>query len=161
MGKKLNERFPFKVHSEGYRTVEGFLPGDPRLTRTIEYAALPFDLRQVQRALFKSTYKRPVALLFPKELIHHPKETIATDIEMAVELVQAVYMGPGRGRELLSVNGHDVPSWYLQGMARFTGPTGEPETAPMLAFLEMEQDRSLEFAHVQVLVDQDRLRIPQ
>jgi hypothetical protein len=110
--------------------------------RPIEYAKVPFDLEQIQRALFASNYRKPITLLFPKEGVNG--DETATDIEVTVELAHALYM-LYEGDEQPPAECYDAPDWYLRGIAHFTGPTGEQEAAPAHVYLQMNEDGSMEF----------------
>ena len=145
---------PFRTYEGGLPTIrdmfeaEAFFPA-------IEFSKVPFDLRQVQRALFESTYRTPITLLFPKGYAHIRE--IATDITMTVELAHALY-GLNEDEEP-SAECYDIPDWYLRGVAHFTGPTGEQEAAPVHVYLQIEEeDGSIGLSEVQVVIDPDRLK---
>ncbi len=118
----------------------------------IEFTQVPFDLQRVQLALFDSTYRNPATLLFPKE---HADVTLATDVAMTVELVHAIYEVDEN--DTPPAECYDTPEWYLRGVAHFTGPTGEPETAPMHVLL-LVSDNSINSIEVQIVTDLDRLK---
>ncbi len=123
----------------------GFHPELPK----IEYSKVPFDLGRVKQSLFDSTYRSPITLLFRGE---DADQTLGTDIAMSVRLVQAFYEGESNEPHL-----YERPEWYLRGIARFTGPTGERESANMHVYLTIEEPSNITAAVVQVVVDQDRL----
>ena len=145
---------PFRTHEGGMRTArdmfepETFFPA-------VDYSSVPFDLEQVQRSLFASNYRNPITLLFPKDGVN--VGNTATDIEVTVELAHALYMRY-EGDEQPPPECYDTPDWYLRGIARFTGPTGEQEAAPAHVYLPMNEDGSMEFPVLQVVVSPDRLK---
>jgi hypothetical protein len=144
---------PFRTHYGGLQTTRGMFEAETFFP-PIEYAKVPFDLEQVQRALFASNYRKPITLLFPKEGVN--VGDTATDIEVTVELAHALYMryeGDEPAAEC-----YDAPDWYLRGVAHFTGPTGEQEAAPAHVRLPMNEDGSVEFPLLQVVVSPDRLK---
>ena len=53
---------------------------------------------------------------------------------MSVRLAQAFY--EGEPDELYC---YERPDWYLRGIGRFRGPTGELEVANMLAYLKISE----------------------
>lgn len=145
---------PFRTYHGGLSTTREMLEAE-RFFPPIEYAKVPFDLEQVQRALFASNYRKPITLLFPKEGVN--VGDTATDIEVTVELAHALYM-LYEGDEQPPAECYDAPDWYLRGIAHFTGPTGEQEAAPAHVYLPMNEDGSMEFPVLQVVVSPDRLK---
>jgi hypothetical protein len=146
---------PFRMYYGGLSTTRDMFEAETFFP-AIEFSKVPFDLPQVQRALFESTYRNPITLLFPRESAHIIK--IATDITMTVELAHAIYSEYEGDDETPPPECYDTPEWYLRGVAHFTGPTGEPETAPAHAFLPIEEDNSIGSAVIQIVTDQDRLK---
>ena len=80
---------PFRTYEGGLRITRNIFEAEVFFP-PIEYAKVPFDLEQVQRALFASNYRSPITLLFPKEGVN--VGDTATDIEVTVELAHALYM---------------------------------------------------------------------
>ncbi len=154
MGGDLSKHSPFRAYRSGLEDAQNENFDPDLLWSTIEFREVPFDLRRVQLALFESTYRSPITLLFPKE---HADIKLTTDIKMTVELAHAMYeIGDP---ESTPAGCYDTPSWYLRGVAHFTGPTSEPETAPAHVFLSMDEGRVIHAAQVQVVIDPDRLRV--
>jgi hypothetical protein len=143
---------PFRTHRGGLSTAKDIFEAEAFFP-VIEFTTVPFDLQQVQRALFESTYRKPITLLFPKERAHIRK--IATDIAMTVELAHALY--ELNEDDEPSAECYDLPEWYLRGVAYFTGPTGEQEAAPAHVYLQIEEGSVIGLSEVQVLIDPDRL----
>src|ERR1700691_2974733 len=120
---------PFQARTSGIASARRHF--DPDIP-TIEYDGVPFDLRRVQQALFDSTYRGPITLLFPKR---KADEELNTDIHMTVDLAEALYESSEPDRP----GCYERPEWYLHGMAHFTGPAGESVTVPMHAFLGISE----------------------
>jgi hypothetical protein len=139
----------FKVHGNGLTSARESFHSSPDFP-LIEFSSVPFDLRRVKLALFDSTYRSPIALLFPKE---NTLENIASDITMTVELAHAMYEIDES--DTPTAECYDTPEWYLRGVAHFTGPTGEAETAPMHVFLTINERNQFESATVQVIRGRD------
>ncbi len=123
---------------------------DPKLPQ-LEFHPIEFDLARVQESLFGGTYRNPVTLLFSRDAAERRRE-LSTDIELHVRLAQALYIG-----ELDELYCYDRPEWYLRGVGRFRGPTGELEAATTIVHLAMDDDDHISAAIVQVMVDPARL----
>jgi hypothetical protein len=143
------DQTPFRVYNAGEEVRTLF---DRRLPR-IEFDAVGFDLDRIALALFSSTYRSPIPLLFGRE--HARGEALASDIAMTVELVHAMY-GINEDDPPLAA-AYETPEWYLRGMASFTDREGIPRSAPMHVFLSATEG-PLEHAVVQVVCNQDRLK---
>lgn len=142
------ENAPFQARTSGFNHAQAhFHPHIP----TIEYDGVPFTLQSVRRALFDSTYRSPITLLFQRE---KADEELNTDIRMTVELAEAVYESSEPDRP----GCYERPEWYLYGMAHFTGPAGESITVPMHAFLTISEAGEITATVVQVLTDQKQLK---
>lgn len=147
------ELTPFKLHTG---LDDGISQYFDRHLPYIQYERIPFDLRRVALALFGSTYRSPITLLFPKE---QACIKVVSDIAMTVELVHAIYEADSTSTEPLAA-GYDRPEWYLRGMARFTDKEGRLRTAPMHVKLYFPASDDSEEVEVQVDCAQDLIICP-
>jgi hypothetical protein len=120
-----------------------FAEGDYPL---IEYNPLRFSLSDVRSALFDSTYRHPITVVFPSA---DADESIKTDISVTVELVHAIYGLDETDQPLADC--YDTPEWYIRGVGLFRTPAG-PMRAPVHAFLGVQED-GIQSAVVQVVTD--------
>jgi|ERR1700677_289288 len=135
---------PFTVHADARAVIrENF---DERRAK-IEYRPLEFDLKRIALAVFASTYRSPITLLFPKESADN---TVVSDIAMTVEEVRAVFAADERDEPLAVA--YETPEWYLRGMACFTSD-GVPQAMPAQVFIS-SFDGELDSAELQVLCDE-------
>ena len=148
----VGKRHTFETQGDGLASVRKNFHPSPAF-RLIEFKEVPFDLRRVRLALFDSTYRSPITLLFPRM---YADSALPSDVTMTVEVAQAVYEVDER--DDAPAECHDTPEWYLRGIAHFTGLTGEPETAPMHVFLALDPvEGGFETAVVQIVVGRARL----
>ncbi|HEV3321362.1 MAG TPA: hypothetical protein VG147_04125 [Solirubrobacteraceae bacterium] len=124
--------------------VEAFLDEGFR----IDFDAVGFDLNRIALALFSSTYRSPIPLLFGRERVIG--DTLSSDIAMTVELAHAMY-GINEDDEPTAA-AKETPEWYLRGMASFTDREGIPRSVPMHVFLSAPEG-SLERATVHIVCD--------
>lgn len=160
MGEQ-NERkhTPFRIHRNAGERASGYFDSREHFPE-IEFTEVPWTMDRVRDALFESTYRNPVRLHLPASCAHIE---IATDVWLTVELVHAIYAEwEGDKDETPPAACWNMPEWYLRGMAHFTGPTGERETAPMHAWVSMSgdtiHDHSINAVLVQILTDPTRLQ---
>jgi hypothetical protein len=143
---------PFKIHECSFSAGREYF--DARFP-LIEFEPVRFDLDRIALALFSSTYRSPIPLLFGKE--HARGDALTSDITMTVELVHAMY-GMNEEDEPVAA-AYETPEWYLRGMASFTDREGSPRTAPMHVFLTVPNNPieraevKLERAEVQIVCD--------
>lgn len=127
------DQTPFRIYN-AYATAKTFFDeGFPH----IEFDPVQFNLDRVVLALFSSSYRSPIPLLFGKECARG--DALASDIAMTVELAHAMY-GLNEDDEPYAA-AYETPEWYLRGMASFTDRKGRPRTAPMHVFLPVTVDR--------------------
>jgi hypothetical protein len=150
----MDSKLPFATHHSGLTVAEDEHFDPDKSLALIEYQgpSIPFDLRRVELALFESTLRSPITLLFPKECT---EVNLVTDVTMTVELVRAIYEVDPVGAP--SRDWYETPNRYLQGLAQFTGPTGEVEAALARVYLATEEDRSIAWAMMQLATTIDRL----
>ena len=121
----------------------GFDPGIP----VYEDARPRFDLGDVQRALFQSTYRSPITLPF------FFGEGRDIELHMVVRWVQAYfepYAPDLRMRRPLGC--YNEPEWYLRGFLYKSGFDVNPEVVPMHVYLTTDGgDPKLHAALVQVV----------
>ncbi|HEY1688030.1 MAG TPA: hypothetical protein VGF95_04120 [Solirubrobacteraceae bacterium] len=137
---------PFVIHLGTPEEVRGHF--DERFP-SIEFRPLAFNLDRVALALFSSTYRSPITLLFPKENAY--KTNLTSDIAMTVELAQAMYHRDEDNDSVVAA--YETPSWYVRGMASFTDRLGMSHTVPMHACLNVAEERDPESATVQIDCD--------
>jgi hypothetical protein len=138
------ELTPFAVHTDARSVMQENFDGNrPK----IEYRPVAFDLQRIALALFGSTYRSPITLLFPKENAHLD---IVSDVAMTVELAHAIFGADDRDEPIAAA--YETPDWYLRGMACFTS-CGVPQTVPAHAFIT-RLDGGLNSAELQVLCDE-------
>lgn len=123
---------PFRIYNANAYARTFFDEEFPR----IEFEPVQFNLDRVALALFSSTYRSPIPLLFGKECARG--EPLTSDIAMTVELVHALY-GVNEDNEPYAA-AYETPEWYLCGMASFTDREDRPRTAPMHVFLTVSGD---------------------
>jgi hypothetical protein len=144
------QQTPFKVYRGSSDATKAYF--DERYS--IEFEPVSFDLDRVALALFASTYRSPITLLFPKE---KTRESLVSDIAMTVELAHAIY---GINEEDAPVAAaYETPEWYLRGMACFPDGSGMPHTAPVHVLLLVDSHGKPERAVVQVVCDPKLLTV--
>jgi hypothetical protein len=126
------DQTPFRIYN-AYDAAKTFF--DERFPR-IEFEPVQFNLDRVALALFSSTYRSPISLLFGKE---RARGMLTSDIGMTVELAHALY-GVNEDDPPVAA-AYETPEWYLRGVASFTDREGRPRTAPMHVFLPVSEDR--------------------
>lgn len=139
------QQTPFKVYHGSSEALKAHFA--QRRSIEIEFEPVAFDLSRVALALFSSTYRSPITLLFPRETT---LTKLASDIAMTVELVHAIYSINEDDQPVAAA--YETPEWYLRGMASFTDGSGTAHTAPMHAFL-LAPEGELERAEVQIVCD--------
>jgi hypothetical protein len=102
-----------------------------------EIDQLDFDLDQIKRALFESTYRKPVILPFYVGS-RDPRDIGGPGVElfMVVELVQAYYApyAPHTNQKL-PIGCFDTPEWYLRGFLYKSGFDVYPEVIRIHAYI--------------------------
>lgn len=86
----------------------------------------------LKRALFESTYARPVVIPF----VYDPGEGLSWELPMVVELAQALYIPAIReGREGPALGCWEYPDWYLRGYLHKSPFDASVETTRMHVYI--------------------------
>jgi len=110
----------------------GFDPGIP----VYEIDKPDFEVDDLKRAVFESTYRKPVTLRFQSDKDEFMETPLAEGLHMVVELVRVFYAPsePFVGSGLVGC--YNEPEWYVRGFLYKSGFDPYPEVLLMHAYLQ-------------------------
>lgn len=134
----------------------GFVPGLPIYeTHQVEGGdppiAEPFTVETLKRALFESSYSKPVVV----PLRCSDPDNSSRLLPMVVELAQAIYEPMSVRKDERPVGCWEYPDWYLRGYLHKSPFDATAETIRMHAYLNTEVDtRIINEYYVQLIHQQ-------